>query len=255
VSTVLLAVPLGFAIGAVLGMLGAGGSVLAVPALVYLLDQPVTAATAASLAVVSANAAVGAGVNWRRGSVDVRLAAAFSATGLAGALAGSALSRLVSGEAVLFLLALLMISSAAVLWRRPEPRPGAGRREGAGRAVQIALTGLAVGVLTGFFGVGGGFVIVPALVLLIGLPLRLAVGTSLLIIAAVSFTGFLGHLGAGSIDWAVTAAFGLGGVAGALTGSALATRVPTRALGRAFAVMLVLLAAFLMVKNAGALAG
>jgi uncharacterized membrane protein YfcA len=143
VTLVLLALPLGLATGGLLGVLGAGGSVLTVPALVYLLDQPVGAATTTALAIVSANAAVGAAANARAGTVDLGLAARFGAASVVGALAGSVLNRLASGETVLFLLAIVMLASAWSLWRG---RPAHARPLPAGAWTRTALVaGLGLG--------------------------------------------------------------------------------------------------------------
>lgn len=252
---VLLALPLGLVTGVMLGVLGAGGSVLTVPALVYLLGQPVSEATTAALVIVSANAAVGAVENTRRGTIDVRLAGGFGSASILGALVGSYLSSLVRGEAVLFLLALVMLGSAWSLWRG---RPGDVATRGQsrlGRVVLVASLGFLVGVLTGFFGVGGGFLIVPALVLLLGVPVRLAIGTSLLIITVTALAGLAGHLVSGGVSWPVTLAFGGAGMVGAWVGSTRGRDLSNETLGRAFAVMLVAVALFLLVRNGAALAG
>ena len=254
-ALVLLALPLGLATGAMLGLLGAGGSVLTVPALVYLVGQPVSEATTAALLIVSANAAVGAVENGRRGTIKVRLAAGFGAASILGALLGSYLSSLVRGETVLFLLALVMLGSAWSLWRgRPE-------REEArthGRLARIALVaglGFSVGVLTGFFGVGGGFLIVPALVLLLDVPVRLAIGTSLLIITVTALAGLAGHLVSGGVSWPITLAFGGAGMVGAWLGTRAGRDLTSETLRRAFAVMLVAVALFLLARNGAALVG
>lgn len=210
-------------------------------------------ATTGALAIVAANAAAGAWASSRHGAVAGRLALGFGAAGVAGALAGSALQRLVSGEAVLFLLALVMLAAARALWRgRPGrvPPPPGGR---AGRVALVGGLGVGVGVLTGFFGVGGGFLIVPTLVLVLGLPMREAVGTSLLIIALTATGGLAGHLGAGGLSVPLVVAFAAAGVAGSLSGVALGRRVPTRSLSRAFALTLVGVAVALMAANAPAL--
>ncbi len=252
---VLLALPLGLLAGAMLGTLGAGGSVLTVPALVYLLGQPVSEATTAALVIVSANAAVGALENARRGTIDVRLAAGFGSASIAGALAGSYLNALARGEAVLFLLALVMLGSAWSLWRGRPERAAAPRRGGLVRVALVVSLGVAVGVLTGFFGVGGGFLIVPALVVLLGVPVRLAIGTSLMIITITALAGLAGHLVSGGVSWPVTIAFGGAGMVGAWVGSRRGGHLSDETLGRAFAVMLVVVALFLLVVNGLALAG
>lgn len=246
---VLWAIPLGLATGGLLGTLGAGGSVLTVPALVYLLGQPVGPATTASLAIVAANAAVGAVGNRRAGTIDVRLALGFGAAGIGGALAGARLNRLADGETILFLLALVMLLAAASLWRGRPEGDGRVRAAGAARVAIVAALGLVVGVMTGFFGVGGGFLIVPVLVLLLGVPLRTAIGTSLLVISITALAGLAGHLVGGEIDWPITIAFGGAGMVGAWIGVRSGRRMSSERLQRMFAVMLLALAAFLLARN------
>lgn len=246
---VLWAIPLGLATGGLLGTLGAGGSVLTVPALVYLLGQPVGPATTASLAIVAANAAVGAAGNWNAGTIQPRLAAGFGAASIGGALIGSRLNRLAEGETILFLLALLMLASAWSLWRGRRIDEGRPPIAGARRIALVAALGLVVGVMTGFFGVGGGFLIVPVLVLLLGVPLRVAIGTSLLIITVTALAGLAGHLATGSIDWPLTISFGAAGMVGAWGGAHWAGRMSSERLQRLFALMLVAVAAFIIARN------
>jgi uncharacterized protein len=255
VAHILLALPLGLATGVMLGLLGAGGSVLTVPALVYLLGQPVSEATTAALVIVSANAAVGAVGNARQGTINVRLAAGFGAASILGALIGSYLSSLVRGETVLFLLALVMLGSAWSLWRGRPERAEVRSRSRPARVALVASLGFTVGVLTGFFGVGGGFLIVPVLVLLLDLPVRLAIGTSLLIITVTALAGLAGHLVSGGVSWPITLAFGAAGMVGAWVGSRGGRHLTSETLSRAFAIMLVAVALFLLAKNGTALAG
>ena len=250
---VLWAIPLGLATGGLLGTLGAGGSVLTVPALVYLLGQPVGPATTASLAIVAANAAVGAAGNRRAGTIAVRLALGFGAAGIAGALVGARLNRLADGETILFLLALVMVASAVSLWRGRPEGDGRVRATGAARAVLIAALGLVVGVMTGFFGVGGGFLIVPALVLALGISMRIAVGTSLVIIAINSASGIVAHLPTGGFNVEVALVFVVGGLVGSQVGSRLAGRVNEVALARGFAALVALVGLYLIVRNGAAL--
>jgi uncharacterized protein len=244
-------------IGGLLGLLGAGGSVLTVPALVYLLDQPVGEATTGALVIVAANAAVGAGANARQGTLDARLAAGFGAAGVVGALGGSLLNRLAAAETVLVLLALVMLASARALWggRPDESRTRRPLESWPRRVALIGGLGAGVGVLTGFFGVGGGFVIVPVLVLLLGLPVRTAIGTSLLVIAISSLAGLAGHLSAGGLAVPLIGTFATAGMAGSLLGVRLGMRLDTRLLSRAFAVLLVMLAIVLIAINGAALGG
>ena len=194
----LLALPFGLAIGVLLGLVGGGGSILAVPVLVYVLGQPVHDATTESLFVVGAAALVGAADHARVGNVRIKTALAFGLAGAAGAVGGSALNRLVGGRIILLAFAGLLLLAAWAMQRRkgfttkPIRRPHAHLR--------AAATGLLTGLLTGFFGVGGGFVIVPALVLLLGLPITPAIGTSLAVIALTSASALAAHLASGRID-------------------------------------------------------
>jgi uncharacterized membrane protein YfcA len=200
----LLALPFGLGIGLLLGLVGGGGSVLAVPVLVYVLDQPVKDATTESLLVVGSAALVGAVDHARIGRVQIRTALAFGAAGAIGAVGGTALNRLISGPALLLAFALLLVAAAVAMLLRREDPLAQGGNSSLGR---VGAVGIGAGVLTGFFGVGGGFVIVPALVLLLGLPLTLAVGTSLLVITLSSAAALAAHLASGSIDWAVALIF------------------------------------------------
>src|SRR5581483_10609943 len=181
--------------------LGAGGSILTVPILVYALGVPVQAATGTSLAIVGLNAAAGAADQLRRGRVLPRTGLAFGASGLVGALAGAWLNHQLQGEVVLVLFSLLMVgAAAAMLRRRPADRSdGFEERYDARGWLRLAAVGLGIGFLSGFFGVGGGFLIVPALVLVLGLPMRYAVGTSLLAIALNAVWGLAGHLSFGGL--------------------------------------------------------
>jgi uncharacterized membrane protein YfcA len=225
----LLALPFGVAIGVLLGLVGGGGSILAVPVLVYVLGQPVHAATTESLLVVGSAALVGAADHTRVGNVRIKTALAFGLAGSAGAIGGSALNRLVGGPIILLGFAALLLLAAYAMQRRrgftaePIRRPQA--------QLPAAATGLLTGLLTGLFGVGGGFVIVPALVLLLGLPITLAVGTSLAIIALTSASALAAHLASGRIDWGIATAFAAAAIAGALVGRRLggpARPAPTR---------------------------
>jgi uncharacterized membrane protein YfcA len=238
------------AVGLVLGLLGSGGSILTVPVLVYLVGEPEKVAIAESLAIVGAIAAVGAVPYARQRRVDGRSVLLFGGPGLVGASLGAVLSRAVPGAFQLALFAVVMLLAA---WRMLR---GAGVREGGagGRApAAVAALGLGVGVLTGLVGVGGGFLIVPALVLLVGLPMRAAVGTSLAIVALNSATGFATHVGGGlaggAVDWRLVGAFAAIGIAGSLLGHRLSERVPQGQLRRAFGVFLVVMGAFILARE------
>lgn len=181
--------------------------------------------------------------------MQIRTGLAFGAAGAGGAIAGTALNRLVSGRALLLAFALLLLAAAAAMLRR---RPDLAEPGGNLSLVRVAPAGLGTDVLTGFFGVGGGFVIVPALVLLLGLPITLAVGTSLLVIAFSSGAALAAHLASGSIDWAIASTFTGAAIAGALAGRRLGATVRPERLGQLFAVLLVAIAVFLVAKNASA---
>ncbi len=243
----LLALPFGLAIGLLLGLVGGGGSILAVPVLVYVLGQPVHAATTESLFVVGAAALVGAADHARVGNVRTKTALAFGLAGGAGAIGGSALNRVVGGPVILLAFAALLFLAAWAMQRRrgftaePIRRPQA--------QLRAAAIGLLTGLLTGFFGVGGGFVIVPALVLLLGLPITLAVGTSLAIIALTSASALAAHLASGRIDCGIATAFAAAAIAGALFGRRLGGRLDQRRLSTLFALLLVGVAVLLVVEN------
>lgn len=237
----------GSLIGFSLGALGAGGSILTVPILVYAMGVPVQGATGTSLAIVGLNAAAGALDHLRRGRSLVRTGLAFGASGVLGAFAGVWLNHQLRGAVIMLLFSVLMLAAAVTMLRR---RAGGAsitsfeERYTAHGWLRLVLVGLGVGFLTGFFGVGGGFLIVPALVLVLGLPMHLAVGTSLLAISLNALWGLLGNLRLGTLDWTLTVLFALGGLAGVLTGGKLSGRLPDRTLRAAFAVLVVGLAAY-----------
>lgn len=267
----LLASPLGFLIGVSLGALGGGGSILAVPALVYAAGQDPRGATATSLLLVGVASVVGMGDHWRAGRVRVGAGLAFGLTGIGGSLVGSALNETLDPDVLLLAFAGLVLVAA---WRmltgcptctnvgeqlavtRPTGVLVATRRPVDTRTVAVVLlAGTAVGFLTGLFGVGGGFVIVPALTLGLKLPMPQAIGTSLLVIAVNAAVGLAGRLATTSIDWAVTAPFTVAAVAGVLTGGRLADRLDAEGSLRWFAGLLVAVALYTAIRAGSALAG
>jgi uncharacterized membrane protein YfcA len=254
---VVLALVFGALIGLLLGLLGGGGSILTVPVLVYVMGQSVRLATGTSLAIVGLNALFGSLTHHRAGRVRWRLGLGFGAAGILGALAGTWLNALVRGETVLFLFAFVMLAAAAGMLR-PIRAPKAGEappNHGPAYVLRLSLTGLAVGALTGFFGVGGGFLIVPALALVVGLPVREAMATSLVAIAVNSAAGLAGRLGLGGVDLVTTGLFAAGGFAGAAGGARWAGALPERALRRWFAYLVIALAVYLLYRNFGAVLG
>ena len=253
--TVVLAIVFGILIGALLGLVGGGGSILTVPVLVYILDIGVHQATTTSLVIVGATALFGAVPHFRAGRVDLKTAAIFGGTGIAGAFIGTALNRQVSGPMILMLFGVLMLIVAARMAigrNQANHKPTVTSRSGS-RWPELAA-GLVVGIMTGFFGVGGGFLIVPALVILLRFPMRRAVGTSLVIIAIISSAGVIAHLGSGGVDLSLAAIFIGGGFAGSMLGSLAGGRVNETALSRGFAGLVVLVGFYLIIRNAMLLA-
>ncbi len=254
---VLLAVPLGLAIGVAVGLLGGGGSVLAVPVLVYVLDQNVSDATTASLVVVAAGALAGALHHAQAGRVCWRHAGSFTAAALPGIVAGTVLGNHVSGELLLGGFAVIMLAAAHATWRKAEEDDDEEGEWEKGnfcpplRLPRDILAGAAVGLLTGFFGVGGGFLIVPTLAVALAFTVRTAVGTSLAIITATSLLGLLTHLLAGrTLDAGITGAMAGACVLGAVAGAQLTGRVPQRILGRGFALLVTGVAGYLLISAA-----
>ena len=240
-----LGLALAVAIGLSLGLLGGGGSILTVPVLVYVLGYAAKPAIAMSLLVVGVTSLIGAALHWRLGNVRAGMAFTFGLFAMIGAYAGAKLSVLLSGSAQLVLLAVVMTAAAASMLRsRNEPDSSASWHP----ALFISVA-LGVGALTGLVGVGGGFLVVPALALLARVPMRQAVGTSLLVIAMNASSGFAGYLGTVDLDWSFLIGFTIAAVAGALAGTALITHVPQAALKRGFAVLLLATGGFVLFNN------
>jgi uncharacterized protein len=237
---------LGFAIGLILGFLGGGGSILTVPALVYIVGQSPQAAVTASLVIVGANASMGALFHRRQGTLNWQVALAFGGIGMVTAYWAAGLSKLISPTLLMILFALLMVVVA--LYMILSKTPQAKEETTHGWAVTLA-SGAVVGLLTGFLGVGGGFLIVPALVMLVGLPIRQAVGTSLIIIAMNSLAGLLGHLSGATFDMVVIGIFVVTGFVGAFAGSRLGRILKPEHLRTSFALFVMLLGALLLVDN------
>jgi uncharacterized protein len=254
---VLTAIALGLAIGLAVGALGGGGSVLAVPVLVFLLDQPVEQATTSSLVVVAAGAVAGGLSHARDGRVCWRHAGSFTVAAVPGIVAGTVVGETVSGSLLLAAFALVMLAAAHATWRKAGPAgEPEGTWEGGGscpplRLPRDLLAGAVVGFLTGLLGVGGGFLIVPTLAVALAFTMRTAIGTSLAIITGTSLLGLAAHLVAGrAVDAEITTAMAAACVAGALAGARGAQHVPQRVLGRAFALLVVAVAAYLLTSVA-----
>ena len=241
-----LALILAAAIGLALGLMGGGGAIITVPVLVYVAHVPASQAVGMSLAVVGVTSLVGALLKARQGFIHVRAALWFSGAGIVGALGGAQLTPLVPPRVLLLLFALLMVAVAVGMLLRKEetlePLPEC-------RPWRCGLAGLVVGVLTGFLGVGGGFLLVPAMVIFARLPLKVAVGTSLAVIAVNSFAGLAGHWRHLDFNWALTGGFTAAALVGMSAGLLLATRVAVRPLSRAFAWFVLAVAGFVLFKN------
>jgi uncharacterized membrane protein YfcA len=238
-------------IGIALGMLGGGGSILTVPVFTYVAGLDPKVAIASSLPVIAVISAVGAFGHWRAGHVQVRTALVFGALTMMGGFTGARLAVFLSGRAQLLLFAAIMLI-AAVSMLRAAPEKAADAEPASLKIGTLVPLGLGVGALTGLVGVGGGFLIVPALTQLGGLPMRRAVGTSLLVIALNSLAGTLGYVGQVALPFKLLIPFTALAVGGILIGSVAARRVPHAALRRAFAVLLLLVAGFILSQNWGA---
>lgn len=250
-----LAWPGAVAIGISLGLLGSGGSILTVPVLVYLVGQDEKVAIAGSLFIVGTIALVGGLQYVSKKLIDWRNVLVFGIPGMAGTYLGAMISAYVPGVAQLALFAVVMLL-ASYLMLRPIELEAAGEPR-IRAAWKIGADGLAVGVLTGLVGVGGGFLIVPALVLLGGMNMHSAVATSLIIIALKSFSGFYKYLHvlseqSLSLDWPVLWVVTGLGVAGSFIGSRVASRLPQDVLKRWFGIFLILMGVYILVRSAPA---
>jgi uncharacterized protein len=238
-----LALVIGALVGVVVGLLGAGGSILTVPALMLLLGLSATAATGTSLVVVAVVSSVGLAMHATAGRVSWRGGLGFAVTGIPAAALGGRLSVLLSDLVLtIVLVVILMVTGVWMLRRRPpevpaEPAPW----------TRIVPAGLAVGALTGLLGVGGGFMVVPALTGLIGLPIPIAIGTSQLILVVNALAGLGGRLGTGVVDVRVGLLFAAAGALGSLVASRFVGRLSGQVLTRGFALLLLLVSVTLLV--------
>ncbi|MGS0686798.1 sulfite exporter TauE/SafE family protein [Nakamurella sp. GG22] len=257
---VTVAVAVGLLVGLSMGALGGGGSILTVPVLVYLLGMDTLSATTGSLIIVGITAVFGVLAHRRGGNVRLLQGLVFGAIGVVGAVAGTRLAQQVSSDVLLAGFSVLMLTVAALMFtRRRVPAGGTGsgaERDTIGvdvpiisfapsfacscpRAAKVVVAAVAVGLMTGFFGVGGGFLVVPALVLVLDFPMPAAVGTSLLIIAINSATALVARAGTGvEIDWAIIGPFTVAAVIGSLLGARVAARARPGTLQIAFAVLI-----------------
>lgn len=249
-----LTLALAVLVGVTLGLLGGGGSILTVPLLAYVAGMEAKQAIATSLLVVGVTSAVGAISHARAGRVQWRTGIVFGLAGMAGAYLGGLLSRFVPGTVLLLAFAAMMIATAIAMMR--------GRRSAGGTACghsmplgKTLLAGALVGLLTGLVGAGGGFLIVPALALLGGLPMPMAVGTSLIVIAMNSFAGLSGHLGTVQIDWGFAALVTAAAVVGSLIGGRLTGMVNPDTLRKGFGWFVLMMSSVILAREIHLLVG
>lgn len=242
---------LGFlAVGLALGLLGGGGSILAVPVLVHLMGQSAKLAVPMSLPVVGIASAAGAVARWRRGQLRLDTVALFAVCAMSASFLAARLGTRIPDRPRLLLFAATMLVAGAAMWRRsrlvaPAPAPDAPPARRATPAMVIP-TALAVGTLTGLVGVGGGFLIVPALAGVLGLAMPEATATSLAVIALNTASAGAGWIGRVTLDWRLTAMVTAAALVGMAVGTILAPRVSARTLTRAFAIGVVLVALFML---------
>ncbi len=239
-----LTVALAVLVGVSLGLLGGGGSILMVPLLAYVAGMDAKQAIATSLLVVGATSAVGAVSHARPGRVQWRTALLFGVFAMAGAFTGGHLARFIPGTVLLIAFAVMMIATAVAMLRGRKQAAQAGH-DGL-PVVKIMVEGLVVGLVTGLVGAGGGFLVVPALVLLGGLPMPIAVGTSLVVIAMKSFAGLGGYLASVQIDWAVAGMVTAAAVLGGLIGARLTARIDPEKLRQGFGWFVLIMAAVIL---------
>lgn len=253
----MLAIPGAIAIGLSLGLLGSGGSILTVPVLVYLVGQDEKVAIAGSLFVVGSIALAGGLQFLRAGFIQWRSVLMFGVPGMLGTYLGAVLAAYVSGVMQLALFSLVMLVASWLMLRPIDLQHAAGRERAAWK---IAGDGLAVGVITGLVGVGGGFLIVPALVLLGGLSMHQAVATSLIVIALKSYSGFWKYLDvlesqSLELDWKTLLIISALGIAGSFAGSKMARRLPQEKLKRGFGWFLIVMGIYILARSGPAALG
>lgn len=250
-ATLLLVLALSVVIGLSLGVLGGGGSILTVPILVYVAGFEAKEAIAASLFVVGVTSAASVLSHARGGRVMWRTGLIFGAAGMAGAFVGGLVGGHIPGQILLIAFAVMMVAtSVAMLRGRNKKSVGAAPARHELPLGRVLLDGAVVGLVTGLVGAGGGFLVVPALALLGGLPMSIAVGTSLVVITIKSFAGLAGYLTTVQLDWGITFGVTAAAVVGTLIGSKLAGRIPEAALRKAFGWFVLAMGTFVLIQQA-----
>ncbi|WP_150460339.1 sulfite exporter TauE/SafE family protein [Nesterenkonia ebinurensis] len=239
----LLVVGLAVLIGISLGLLGGGGSILAVPLLAYVAEMEPQEAIAGSLFVVAVTSAVSLLSHARRGNIQWRIGAIFGGASMLGAFSGGLIGGRIPGTVLMIAFAMMMLATAAAMLRRRKPASASSTREEriSHRWWRILIDGLVVGLVTGMVGAGGGFLVVPAMVLLAGLSMPAAVGTSLMVITMKSVAGLGGYLTTVTLDWTLIVMVTAAAVAGALLGSQFTDRIPETRLRRAFGIFVLIM--------------
>lgn len=250
-----LVLVLALVVGLSLGLLGGGGSILTVPLLTYVAGMEPKEAVASSLVVVGVTSAVGVLAHGRRGAVRWRTGLIFGAAGMVGAFAGGLVGGRLPGTVLMVAFAAMMIATAGAMIRGRRAPVAANGPQRELSVTGAVLDGLVVGLVTGLVGAGGGFLVVPALALLGGMPMTVAVGTSLLVIAMKSFAGLAGYLTAVSLDWPLVLAVTAFAVAGSLVGTRLAPRVPEAGLRQGFGVFVLVMGVVVLVQELPTAAG
>jgi uncharacterized membrane protein YfcA len=242
----------GSMVGFSLGLVGGGGSVLAVPLMIYVVGVPsVHIAIGTTAFAVAVNAAANLVSHARMGTVIWRCAGVFAAAGMVGAFAGSSLSKMVDGQKLLVLFAILMLIIAAVMYARRSAEGEANVKLSRQNFPRLAAGGLATGALSGFFGIGGGFLIVPGLMFACGMPIMNAIGSSLVAVTAFGATAAFNYARSGLVDWHLAVIFITAGIVGGLAGGRVAKALGNRrgTLNIVFAVIIVLVALYMLARS------
>ncbi|MBS3652539.1 sulfite exporter TauE/SafE family protein [Pseudaminobacter sp. 19-2017] len=248
----------GSLVGFSLGLFGGGGSILAVPLMVYMVGVPVAhVAIGTSAMAVAANAAASLASHARRGNVIWRCSLMFSVAGVAGATLGSTLGKALDGQKLLFLFALVMIFVGIRMLKSRGDEGVPGAQCNRGNAPKVLTAGGMTGLFSGFFGIGGGFLIVPGLIASTGMPILNAIGSSLVAVTAFGLTTAANYAFSGLVDWILAAVFIAGGIVGSMLGSIAAHRLSTRkgALNTAFALLVFAVAGYMLWKSGQTLIG